>query len=196
MGELMHSGVAHNANPPGRGSGRYPFGSGKRPFQGLPRSLAKRLKNNKRKSVSLIKKLYQKHKDKKLAKEQAEKEAARKKYEDYVNDIKSRKEEILKKGDAAQILELHQVDPLTANEMNTALNRMEAEDKLRNFVPKKKTKLDKFYKLMDNVDTGVKNVTKYTKTGIEAYNTLAKIYNSTIKEKDEKPWPIIRDKDN
>lgn len=31
---LSHSGVAHDENPPGRGSGRYPYGSGKRPFQG------------------------------------------------------------------------------------------------------------------------------------------------------------------
>jgi hypothetical protein len=28
-GELYHYGVAHDENPPGRGSGRYPFGSGK-----------------------------------------------------------------------------------------------------------------------------------------------------------------------
>lgn len=30
---LYHSGVAHDANPPGRGSGRYGFGSGENPFQ-------------------------------------------------------------------------------------------------------------------------------------------------------------------
>ncbi len=30
---LMHEGVAHDENPPGRGSGRYPFGSGKNPYQ-------------------------------------------------------------------------------------------------------------------------------------------------------------------
>lgn len=31
--ELMHYGVAHDANPPGPGSGRYPFGSGDRELQ-------------------------------------------------------------------------------------------------------------------------------------------------------------------
>lgn len=30
---IYHSGVAHDANPPGRGSGRYGFGSGENPFQ-------------------------------------------------------------------------------------------------------------------------------------------------------------------
>ncbi len=31
--ELVHSGVAHDENPPGRGSGRYPYGSGENPGQ-------------------------------------------------------------------------------------------------------------------------------------------------------------------
>lgn len=31
--ELMHYGKAHDANPPGRGSGLYPYGSGENPFQ-------------------------------------------------------------------------------------------------------------------------------------------------------------------
>ena len=30
---IMHEGVAHDENPPGRGSGRYAFGSGNRPHQ-------------------------------------------------------------------------------------------------------------------------------------------------------------------
>lgn len=30
---LQHDGVAHDENPPGRGSGRYPYGSGKHPYQ-------------------------------------------------------------------------------------------------------------------------------------------------------------------
>ena len=30
---LMHSGKAHDENPPGRGSGRYPWGSGNRKHQ-------------------------------------------------------------------------------------------------------------------------------------------------------------------
>ena len=31
--DIFHSGVAHDENPPGRGSGRYPYGSGKNPGQ-------------------------------------------------------------------------------------------------------------------------------------------------------------------
>ena len=31
--EMFHSGVAHDENPPGRGSGRHPYGSGENPFQ-------------------------------------------------------------------------------------------------------------------------------------------------------------------
>lgn len=33
MTELIHSGVAHDENPPGRGSGRHPWGSGENPYQ-------------------------------------------------------------------------------------------------------------------------------------------------------------------
>ena len=33
MDILVHSGVAHDENPPGRGSGRWPWGSGDKPFQ-------------------------------------------------------------------------------------------------------------------------------------------------------------------
>ena len=33
---LQHDGVAHDANPPGRGSGRWPWGSGDKPFQRPP----------------------------------------------------------------------------------------------------------------------------------------------------------------
>lgn len=36
--ELIHSGKGHDDNPPGRGSGRYAFGSGKRPFQRTSKS--------------------------------------------------------------------------------------------------------------------------------------------------------------
>lgn len=32
--DLMHVGKGHDDNPPGRGSGRYPYGSGERPFKG------------------------------------------------------------------------------------------------------------------------------------------------------------------
>lgn len=41
--DLMHVGKGHDDNPPGRGSGRYPYGSGERPFQGEKKSLSERV---------------------------------------------------------------------------------------------------------------------------------------------------------
>lgn len=41
---LMHYGVGPDDNPPGRGSGRYPKGSGERPYQRDPEMLAKKKK--------------------------------------------------------------------------------------------------------------------------------------------------------
>ena len=43
---LAHIGKGHDDNPPGRGSGRYPFGSGKRPFQGISYNNQKIKKKN------------------------------------------------------------------------------------------------------------------------------------------------------
>lgn len=37
---LIHEGKGHDDDPPGRGSGRYAFGSGKRPFQRMKKSAA------------------------------------------------------------------------------------------------------------------------------------------------------------
>lgn len=39
-GYLIHKGKGHDDAPPGRGSGRYAFGSGKRPFQRMKKSAA------------------------------------------------------------------------------------------------------------------------------------------------------------
>lgn len=39
---LLHSGKGHDDNPPGRGSGRYPYGSGERPYQGEKKASTKR----------------------------------------------------------------------------------------------------------------------------------------------------------
>ena len=33
MKDLIHTGVAHDSNPPGRGSGRYAWGTGENPGQ-------------------------------------------------------------------------------------------------------------------------------------------------------------------
>lgn len=44
---IIHSGVGHDENPPGRGSGRYPYGSGDRPFQ--DKEAVKAAKKEKRK---------------------------------------------------------------------------------------------------------------------------------------------------
>ena len=48
MDEFAHSGVAHDENPPGRGSGRYGYGTGKNPYQRGTRNFLERLDNLKK----------------------------------------------------------------------------------------------------------------------------------------------------
>lgn len=48
---IEHSGVAHDENPPGRGSGRYPWGGGDKPFQ-RPRDFLSRVEYLKQRGLS------------------------------------------------------------------------------------------------------------------------------------------------
>ena len=49
---LVHYGVGHDDNPPGPGSGRFPYGSGENPGQHQPYTLARQLKELKDKGLS------------------------------------------------------------------------------------------------------------------------------------------------
>lgn len=43
---IAHTGVGHDDGPPGRGSGRYPYGSGERPMQDMEYNRGERIKKN------------------------------------------------------------------------------------------------------------------------------------------------------
>ena len=49
---LLHYGVGHDDNPPGVGSGRYPYGSGENPGQHQPYTLAKQVKELKEQGLT------------------------------------------------------------------------------------------------------------------------------------------------
>lgn len=51
-GELYHYGVAHDENPPGRGSGRYPFGSGE--HTSIKKNKEDRVKKNEQKEINKL----------------------------------------------------------------------------------------------------------------------------------------------
>lgn len=158
---LLHYGKGHDDNPPGRGSGRYPFGSGKSnkirlPFKKKKTSYQKKKEPEKQLSEEEAKALYEKEKAK-----------------------------ALKSGTAKDILRFK--GDLTNNEMETAMKRMDLERKLSNydqqFIKSRK-------EIMNDAMKDIRMLTEWTKIGSEAWNALANIYNATEKGK-KKPLGII-----
>lgn len=58
--DILHSGKGHDDNPPGRGSGRYPYGSGKRPHQDKEQHRLEKYKKREAKSLEKQKERYTK----------------------------------------------------------------------------------------------------------------------------------------
>lgn len=143
--ELYHYGVA------GR-SGRYPWGSGGRPYQRLEKPTRR---------VGIIKRIQ----TRKLEKQRVEKEASEK------ERIKrqQRKEEILGKGSAAEVLNYKKEFGLSNQEMTEALTRIRLTDELRKYADKDiKTGWD----VMNATAKRMKDINFFTSVGIVGYKNL------------------------
>lgn len=162
--ELYHIGIK------GR-SGRYPYGSGERPYQdkerARPRTFFERRKEQK------IQK--QKNAEAKMKQEAAE---AQKKHEED-------KERVLKSGTATEIMKYK--GELTNKEMELAYNRLDWEAKLSSFAAKEiRTNMQK----IDDIMNDVKTITNWGNIGVNSYNLMARVYNATEEGK-KNPWPVI-----
>lgn len=159
--DLLHIGTKKH-------SGRYPYGSGKRPYQ-------------REKKDGYFQRIKQRKTEKQLREKiQREKEAAEEKRRHDAD-----KERVLRAGTATEVLKYQ--GELTQKQLEAAYNRIDWENKLRNISAKEiQTNMQKIDRAMDDIKT----VTNWTKTAIEAYNTLAKIYNATDAGK-ENPWPLV-----
>ena len=93
------------------------------------------------------------------------------------------KMEVIRSGDKQKIREY--ADKLSYQELSEAMNRVDLNTKLYYEKPAP-TALDKFSDAMDKVN----KVRVAAEKGIAAYNTLAKVYNST--HKDGTMWPEIQ----
>lgn len=159
--ELYHTGVK-------RRSGRYPWGSGSRPYQSMERGSSKR-------SISSFIR-GQKTKKQQAAVEKMREEAKRKAAQ--AAEEKRRhdedKERVLREGSATEVLKYQ--GELSNQELQNALTRLNLEASLTKISQKEqKATMD----AIDNVMQSVKTVTNWTKIGTDAYNTLADIYNAT-----------------
>lgn len=154
--ELEHSGVK------GR-SGRYPWGSGDRPYQrleGSRKSPIGRMKANK-------------------AKKQAKAAEQREKY------LEENKDRVLRSGTAKEVSEY--AGRLTVSELNQVYQRLNLEANIKNLSERDKMKYSsKLTNLAKKIDKG----SEYISSGIKYYNAFARIYNSTPAGKESPLMPI------
>ncbi len=151
--------IAHG----GPGSGRYPLGSGDRPYQKFEGS------RNRFYGISEhIRSIKNKSKQHKQNEEMVKKRLEEKKKHD------ADKERVLREGSATEVLKYK--GELTNQELQNAFTRLNLESQLKNLSQREiKTSIDKIDALMKNMKTG----TEWVKIGTDAYNTIAAIYNAT-----------------
>lgn len=145
------------------------------------------------KKAGWIKSLRDKHEAKKRKKKQraalekarqvrAQKTAEKKAAEAKKAEFESKKQEILRSGDAKQILQYK--DQLTDQEIQSALNRLRNERDIKSMVPAEKSGFDKINNFMKKAD----NVYNWAQTGAKWYNVTADLYNTFISDGPEYDW--------
>ncbi len=154
-------------------SGRYPWGSGGRPYQ--------RLEKPKRGGggiVGYIREAKRKKEEKQAAKTAAEERQAKK-------NLEEEKQRVIREGNATDVLKFR--GQLTNQELQQAYTRINLEAQLKSLSSRElKTSMDK----VNDVMKGVKLGTEWIKIGTEAYNSLAEIYNATSEGK-KSPLTIV-----
>lgn len=157
---ISHTGVK------GR-SGRYPWGSGDRPYQ--------RLENSKGGIVGYI------QRKKQAALEEKERAEAKKK-EQMLAD----KEEVLRSGRAKDVSKY--IGNLSTSELKAVCDRFQWENKLSEYSKKEtKSNMEKIDKMMK----GLKTINEWGDISIDTYNLMASAYNATDSGK-RKPMTLIQ----
>lgn len=163
--DLLHFGTKKH-------SGRYPYGSGDRPYQREKKvGYFQQRKQKKAQAVQAKKRLesLQKAREAAAAKRQHDADKAR----------------VLREGTASEVLKYK--GELTNQELQNVVTRINLESQLSHYSSKDiQRNMDKIDKIMKDVQT----MTNWAKIGTETYNTIAKIYNTTDAGK-ENPWPLV-----
>lgn len=98
-----------------------------------------------------------------------------------------RKQQVLKSRSAKALYK--NADLFDDQELQRAYNRLQLEQNIKNLAPKEVSKGEEF---VNNVVKTGKTVASVAETGTRLYNDFAKIYNSALKDDDEKPLPLIQ----
>lgn len=153
----------------GPGSGRYPLGSGDRPYQ--------KFEGSRRRSSGIsgyINSIKAKKAEAQLQKQKNEELRRKREEQERKRQHDADKERVLKSGTASEVLKYQ--GELTNQELQNAFTRLNLEAQLRGLSQREiKTAIDKVDSIMKTVKTG----TEWVKIGTDTYNTIAKIYNVT-----------------
>lgn len=164
----------------GPGSGRYPLGSGERPYQ--------KFEGSRRKSGGISGYIRSRKAKKTEEKQQRQRnEDLRRKMEEEQKKRQhdSDKERVLREGTATEVMKYQ--GELTNQELQNAFTRLNLESQLRNLSQKEmRSAMDKVDDIMKTVRTG----TEWAKIGTDTYNTFAAIYNATP-EGQKKPLTLV-----
>lgn len=93
-------------------------------------------------------------------------------------------ERLIRSGDYAQIQKNR--DDLSYDELQNAINRIDLNKRLDSKAPRERSGWDK----MDNAMRRLEQINNWTRTGIDAYNNVARIHNSF--NPNDKPLPTIK----
>lgn len=159
--DLLHYGMPKR-------SGRYPYGSGERPYQSSGGLF-------KRRKLKKAQKAYDK-----LQKDEAYQQALTEKYA-------RNRERIVKRGTPHQVDQLHKRIGLTNQELQEAANRFRLEEDLQKALSKThKSAFDRIDNAMDKVG----KINNWTNNSIWLWNNMASLYNLT-EEGSKNPMPRI-----
>lgn len=165
----------------GPGSGRYPLGSGERPYQkfeGTRKRISGISGYIKSRKAKKVEQQQQKQRNEELRNRLEEEQAKR--------QLDSDKDRVLREGSATEVLKYQ--GQLTNQELQNAYTRLNLESQLRNLSQREmKSAMDKVDTVMKTIKTG----TEWAKIGTDTYNTIAAIYNATP-DGQKKPLTLVK----
>ncbi len=165
----------------GPGSGRYPLGSGDRPYQ--------KFEGSRRRSGSLlgyIRERRQKKAEEDELRRRVENNRNRAREEQQRRTFEAGKQRAVRSGTATDVMKYQ--GQLSYEELRAAYNRLDMETKLRSM---SKNEIETTVQKIDNIMTTIKAANTWVSIGTDSYNSLAAIYNSTDKGR-QKPLPIVK----
>lgn len=164
----------------GPGSGRYPLGSGDRPYQ--------KFEGSRRKSGGIsgyIRSRKERKAESQHAKAMTDAQKRAAEEVERRRQLEADKERVLRSGSATEIMRYQGL--LTNQELQTAVTRLNLESSLKTMSQKEiKSAVDKFNSIMKVVKIG----NDWAKIGTDTYNTLAAIYNATP-DGQKKPLTLV-----